>query len=229
MERTEQIQNTGKCIDLWDLRPLSVTTGETCLHLIKALGLSRPIRDASLYLLFLFSTALWSNLLATVVSGVWLEGSKLVPSPRTIMWILIICVLFICLLFVYCIFFSLSYLPFRIDLGKADSLASRFMSFFLVCFKPESLQQWSVVATWAGPHQPPPLALLWVPKMMSLCVFLLWYLIMGKNYKEESYAGFTSFRAAQSCNTGRYFVSSVIVFSFLICYHGTPKAYASPG
>lgn len=77
-----------------------------------------------------------SGLLATMVSNIWFEGSKsvketskLVSSPKTIMWILVVCVLFAgCLLL--CLFFSLSYLPFRIDLGKAGSSASGFCLLF---------------------------------------------------------------------------------------------------
>ena len=95
-----------------------------------------------------------------MVSDVWFEGSKsvretskLVSSPKTIMWILIVCVLFVVCLFVVMSFFSLSYLPFRIDLGKAGSLASWFCLLF-VCFNPESLGQWFAVATSARPHQP---------------------------------------------------------------------------
>lgn len=51
------------------------------------------------------------------------ETGTLVSSLKTIMWILL-CV------FVCYIFFSLSYLPFRIDLEKADPLASWFLSLF---------------------------------------------------------------------------------------------------
>lgn len=52
---------------------------------------------------------------------------------------------------------------------------------------------------------------------------------MGKNYKEESQIVFTVFQrcSLQSHHTGRYFVFGVTVF--YDCYHGTPKAYASPG
>ena len=132
-----------------------------------------------------------SGLLATMVSDVWFEGSKsvretskLVSSPKTIMWILIVCVLFV----VGCyVFFLLKLFALQNRLRKGWFLSLLVLSFVVCSFQP-GITRAMVCSCHLCKASPALaiLALLWVPKMMSLCVFLLWYLIMGKKLQRRS-------------------------------------------
>lgn len=104
-----------------------------------------------------------SHLLATVVSDVWFEGSLSVRKrdKQIHLFSQNYKVEFICVLFVvWCnVFFCLSYLPFRIDLGRlVPSLLICVFVCVFVFFNPESLWRRCAVAVCARPYQPSPLA-----------------------------------------------------------------------
>jgi len=98
-----------------------------------------------------------SHRLATVVSDVWLEGSLSVRkgdkqthlfSQNYNIEFIVFC------LFVCYVFFCLSYLPFRIDLGRAGSQPPGLCLCVFVFFNPGSLWRRCAVAVRARPYQP---------------------------------------------------------------------------
>lgn len=119
-----------------------------------------------------------------------------------------------CLLFVSLFLLKLFALQNRLRKGRFP--ASWSVSLFLfLCFSTQNPSgegvQWPFVQGLISLHHK---HLLWVPTMTSLYVFLLWYLIIGKNYKEESQIVFTVFQrcSLQSHHIGRYVVFGVTVF-----------------